>query len=563
MPYPRLVATVLGLVLAGQTASAQNALLDLSVTSTGDAATGNKPAPWQKINVDLNAAAGGNFIYLFKTVGPPTTALAPITSITILEGENAQPPPGFTKVNVDLNGGAGGAFLYLAFKRDEHEFPLADVGVLLGNTRQEALAKLPVGWRLVDVDLNKGSGGAFIYLAMQSMPRTVGELPFDRVDTTEGWRARLFDVRLNGATPATIECTSLRAGFHPVLTLLGPTNAVLAKDENDARGPNARMLHTPNASDFYKIRVSGAGNSTGPFRLFVSAAPPPPLPPTLPEENVPGHFSLWNTDGRLRDAVGNQGDQAACVAWATCGAIGTVFLNTWYSRTTEKPAPVERFAEKGAQVLDAAWFYQQRGHAEPGWNPWNALKKATEVTIPFKSYPDYGIRLVSSPETSIYRDLVVFENGKWQVKKDDLFVGKSYGGYADIMDPGYMRKLISTGNPLIASFTVYDDFQNYVKDGAVYPGSKEGARELGDHAVMIVGYLLPPADHPDSPHWECQNSWGTQWGRNGFFKIDFGASRILRDVWQIRNFFVCDRQGNKLTLEKENEVVAKAIANLE
>ena len=563
MPYPRLMATIFGLLLAGQAASAQDALLDLSVTSTKDAASGTKPAPWRRSNVDLNAAAGGNFIYLFRLIGPPTTALPPITSIIVLEGQNAQPPPGYTKVAVDLNEGASGAFLYLAFKRDENEFPLADVGVIFGNTREEALAKMPVGWRLVDTDLNKGCGGSFIYLVTQSVPRLVSELPLDRVDNTQGWRARLYEVRLRGETPVTIECKSLQAGFNPVLTLLSPADAVLAKDDNVGRGPNAKILHTPKANDVYTVRVSGAGNSTGPFRLFVSAEPPPPLPPTLAEDRFPGHFSLGNTDGRMRDAVGQQGNQGACVAWATCGAIGTVFLNTWYLRTTGKPAPVERFVEKGANVLDAKWFYEQRGFTEEGWNAWEALNRATDVTIPFKFNPDYGIRLVDGPSTSIKRDRVVIENGRWQIKHNAATNGVDYGGYAVILDADYMRKLISAGNPLIAEFDVYDDFQDFFKGGAVYPGSKAGANELTGHCVMVVGYLVPPAGSPDVPHWECQNSWGTQWGRNGYFKIARGAGRIDAAMWQVRNFFVCDRQGNKLSLEKENEVVAKAIANLE
>lgn len=37
-----------------------------------------------------------------------------ITDLTVLEGRNTEPPSGWTKIDKDLNAGAGGAYLYFA-----------------------------------------------------------------------------------------------------------------------------------------------------------------------------------------------------------------------------------------------------------------------------------------------------------------------------------------------------------------------------------------------------------------------------------------------------------------
>jgi hypothetical protein len=70
-----------------------------------------------------------------------------------------------------------------------------------------------------------------------------------------------------------------------------------------------------------------------------------------------------------------------------------------------------------------------------------------------------------------------------------------------------------THGPLTASMTVYSDFEYY--SGGIYQKTPS-ATQIGLHAVAIVGWN----DSYDS--WYAKNSWGKDWGDNGYFHIKRG-----------------------------------------
>ncbi|XP_047990446.1 cathepsin B-like [Leguminivora glycinivorella] len=65
--------------------------------------------------------------------------------------------------------------------------------------------------------------------------------------------------------------------------------------------------------------------------------------------------------------------------------------------------------------------------------------------------------------------------------------------------------------PVASSFVGYEDFVNY-KSG-VY--SHTAGDVLGDHAVKILGWGVENG----KKYWLCANSWNSDWGEKGFFKI--------------------------------------------
>ena len=69
--------------------------------------------------------------------------------------------------------------------------------------------------------------------------------------------------------------------------------------------------------------------------------------------------------------------------------------------------------------------------------------------------------------------------------------------------------------PVTTYMTVYSDFYHY--RSGIYKVTA-GATEEGGHLVAIIGY-----DHTNG-YWICKNSWGTDWGENGFFRIQMGQA---------------------------------------
>ena len=40
-----------------------------------------------------------------------------------------------------------------------------------------------------------------------------------------------------------------------------------------------------------------------------------------------------------------------------------------------------------------------------------------------------------------------------------------------------------------------------------------------DHAVTLVGYGTANAQEHDLPYWIIKNSWGPEWGENGYIRM--------------------------------------------
>jgi cathepsin B len=82
-----------------------------------------------------------------------------------------------------------------------------------------------------------------------------------------------------------------------------------------------------------------------------------------------------------------------------------------------------------------------------------------------------------------------------------------------------VQQEIATNGPVSASFTVYEDFFSY-KSG-IYKHVSGAAQ--GKHAVKLVGYGVDNSTGIDQKYWIVANSWGEEWGMEGYFKIALGT----------------------------------------
>lgn len=78
--------------------------------------------------------------------------------------------------------------------------------------------------------------------------------------------------------------------------------------------------------------------------------------------------------------------------------------------------------------------------------------------------------------------------------------------------------------PITTGFIVYDDFYEYsnnIKNNKklIYTHSNKNTKSRGGHSVAIIGWGEEIQDNQLVSFWLVRNSWGINWGDNGFFRM--------------------------------------------
>lgn len=78
---------------------------------------------------------------------------------------------------------------------------------------------------------------------------------------------------------------------------------------------------------------------------------------------------------------------------------------------------------------------------------------------------------------------------------------------------------LSKRGPIQGEFFVFEDFQYY--ESGIY--QHETGKLLGGHGILIVGWGVEDG----TPYWIIRNSWGPDWGEDGYFRILRGSNECL------------------------------------
>ncbi|HLE06941.1 MAG TPA: C1 family peptidase, partial [Candidatus Nanoarchaeia archaeon] len=84
-----------------------------------------------------------------------------------------------------------------------------------------------------------------------------------------------------------------------------------------------------------------------------------------------------------------------------------------------------------------------------------------------------------------------------------------------------IKQAINDYGPITVYLAVYTDFYFYL--GGVYSHVWGGME--GFHSVMITGY------DDVNGYWICKNSWGTGWGEDGYFKVNYSENVLDFGEW--------------------------------
>ena len=150
-----------------------------------------------------------------------------------------------------------------------------------------------------------------------------------------------------------------------------------------------------------------------------------------------------------------------------------------------------------------------------------------------------GIKSINSlgaPDEAIWP----YDINQFSVKPPPEVYAKALGDralvYASVEQTAdSMKQALAQQLPFTIGFTVYPSFERIGPDG-IYDGPTwldKIRGPLGGHAVAIVDY----DDVFDGGRFVVRNSWGTDWGKNGYFFVPydyFADPNQTSDLWNIQ-----------------------------
>jgi cathepsin B len=154
----------------------------------------------------------------------------------------------------------------------------------------------------------------------------------------------------------------------------------------------------------------------------------------------------------------------------------------------------------GGNYEDYSWCYS--------YELQNCDHHTTGQYVPCTSLPDYP-----TPPCHNYCDSQSSYNMTYSQDKH-----KSLSEYGVSSNVAQIQTEIMTYGPVEASFSVYTDFESYT--GGVYVHTN--GSYVGGHSVKIMGWGTDSSSN--QPYWTVANSWNTDWGEQGFFRILRGVN---------------------------------------
>ncbi|KAG5672906.1 hypothetical protein PVAND_002994 [Polypedilum vanderplanki] len=164
----------------------------------------------------------------------------------------------------------------------------------------------------------------------------------------------------------------------------------------------------------------------------------------------------------------------------------------------------------------SAWSYWVRKGIVSG-GPYNSSIGCQPYEIAPCEHHVNGTRMPCSGEGHTPKCMNKCSNPAYKVDfKTDKHFGKS--SYSVKRNEDQIRLEIFKNGPVEGAFTVYEDFVQY-KSG-VY--QHVTGKALGGHAIKIFGWGVENG----VKYWLIANSWNSDWGDNGTFKILRGEDHV-------------------------------------
>ena len=125
-------------------------------------------------------------------------------------------------------------------------------------------------------------------------------------------------------------------------------------------------------------------------------------------------------------------------------------------------------------------------------------------------------------------------------------------------DNDIKREIMKNG-PVVSSMEVYTDFLSY-KTG-VYTKGEDVPKFSGYHTIKIVGWGVEDGSEEEpnkgNKYWIIENSWGEDWGQNGYAKISEGQNLFFE---QYAYSILTKKQATEMreSMERKQKAAAEA-----
>ncbi len=194
----------------------------------------------------------------------------------------------------------------------------------------------------------------------------------------------------------------------------------------------------------------------------------------------------------------SQGQQGSCTAWAVGYA-----MRSYYQGQTNHLANFS----SDEQVFSPAYIYNQlhTGGKCEGTSISAALDMLVKEGVsPLSEFPYSADDCSRTPDSATQSHAAQFKIKSWRAieatKLDDA------------------KGQINAGNPVVFGMNISDSF-NKLKVGDIYDDIE--SPRIGGHAMVLVGYS------EKRQAFKFINSWGTNWGDQGFGWVSYRALKVL------------------------------------
>ncbi|EFO65307.1 Cathepsin B precursor [Giardia lamblia P15] len=224
-----------------------------------------------------------------------------------------------------------------------------------------------------------------------------------------------------------------------------------------------------------------------------------------PADPIPSQFDFRDEYPQCVTPVMDQGSCGGCWAFSAIGVFGD---RRCVAGIDKEGVPYSQ------QYLISCSTENHGCDGGDFWPTWSFLTLTGATTAECVKYIDYP-NIVASPCPAVCDD----------GSQIQLYKAHGYGQVSKNVQA--IMHMLATGGPVQTMIVVYSDLSYY--ESGVYKHTY-GTISLGLHALEMVGY---GTTDDGTDYWIIRNSWGADWGENGYFRIVRGVNecRIEDEIY--------------------------------